>query len=321
MLTLVLHWLRLSSFADDTRVMKEVGNLQDAENLQVDLGVLFAWAKENNMAFNGKKIQHLRYGPSTMPIDEYRCKTEEGEGIEKVYSLRDLGVTMSASGNFELHILDLCQKGFDLNGWILRTLSTRRQAPMSTLFKSLVVPKMEYCCQLWAPWQQGLIRKLESVQRSFTAQIEEVRDLKYFQRLKCLRMYSLERRRDRYILIYMWKIIQGMAPNLLDKDKIGWSDDNARIGRYCVLLPLNNRAPKYIQSLRENSFSVHGPKLFNVMSAELRNFEGSLPSFKSKLDNFLSKIDDKPFDPTEPQLAESNCLIEQIRCMRTQSRI
>ena len=92
-----------------------------------------------------------------------------------------------------------------------------------------------------------------------------------------MRMSSLERR-HRYILIYVWKIIQGMAPNLLGRDKIRWSDDNARIGRYCVLPPLNNRAPKYIQSLRENSFSVHGPKLFNVMSAELRNFEGSLQS-------------------------------------------
>jgi hypothetical protein len=32
-------------------------------------------------------------------------------------------------------------------------------------------------------------------------------------RLKALKLYSLERRRERYTVLYMWKIIRGLVPN------------------------------------------------------------------------------------------------------------
>jgi hypothetical protein len=35
----------------------------------------------------------------------------------------------------------------------------------------------------------------------------------YWTRLKTLKLYSLERRRERYTVLYMWKIIRGLVPN------------------------------------------------------------------------------------------------------------
>ena len=35
----------------------------------------------------------------------------------------------------------------------------------------------------------------------------------YHERLKSLGLYSLQRRRERYCIIYIWKIIEGLAPN------------------------------------------------------------------------------------------------------------
>ena len=103
---------------------------------------------------------------------------------------------------------------------------------------------------------------------------------------------------------------------MLGKDLIVANNSNPRLGRYCVLPPLNRRAPMYVQTLRENSFSVHGPKMFNELDQELRNFNGSLPTFKFKLDKFLSTIEDRPYDPMEPQVAPSNSLRDQIICGR-----
>ena len=203
----------------------------------------------------------------------------------------------------------------------MRTIATRKSVPMLTMFKALVLPIMEYCCQLWSPKKQYLVRKIETVQRHFTAVIMGTENLKYGERLKYLRIYSLERRRDRYAIIYAWKIIQGLAPNMLGRDKIRCVETNQRLGRYCLLPPLNNKAPNYVQSLREHSFSVHGPRLFNEMTAELRNFDGSLASFKHRLDAYLATVEDKPYDPTEPQVADTNSLIDQIRCARLKSRM
>ena len=54
----------------------------------------------------------------------------------------------------------------------------------------------------------------EKVQRSFTRLIPGMAGLSYTERLTVLKLYSLQRRRERYIIIYVWKIFQGLVPNL-----------------------------------------------------------------------------------------------------------
>ena len=45
-----------SSFADDTRIWREVSTLGDCESLQSDLNGVYAWAEEVNLQFNSKKF-------------------------------------------------------------------------------------------------------------------------------------------------------------------------------------------------------------------------------------------------------------------------
>ena len=51
----------VSIFADDTRILRHVRNLEDVEALQDDLERLYQWQETNNMAFNSKKFLLLRY--------------------------------------------------------------------------------------------------------------------------------------------------------------------------------------------------------------------------------------------------------------------
>ena len=66
----------------------------------------------------------------------------------------------------------------------------------------------------------------ETVQRTFTSRVLYHDNLNYWERLKKLQLMSLQRRRERYILIYMWKIMKGLVPNAL---KVKWYF-NARTG-------------------------------------------------------------------------------------------
>ena len=84
---------------------------------------------------------------------------------------------------------------------------------MLTLLKSLI-PQLEYCCQLWNPWKVKDIQAIEAIQRTFTYKITEVHHLNYWERLHELKLYSLQRRRERYTIIYIWKITQHMVPNI-----------------------------------------------------------------------------------------------------------
>ena len=58
--------------------------------------------------------------------------------------IKDLGIIMSQDCCFEHHVLSL-SKHSNLAGWILRTFSTRDKDTMLTLFKSLIMSRLDYC--------------------------------------------------------------------------------------------------------------------------------------------------------------------------------
>ena len=49
------------SFADDTRVYREINEISDCSLLQNDLDNIYTWASVNNMVFNDSKFQHMSY--------------------------------------------------------------------------------------------------------------------------------------------------------------------------------------------------------------------------------------------------------------------
>ena len=306
---------RASSFADDTRMVAKVSNDEDRENLQSDLNSIYRWAENNNMTFNSSKFNLMRYGQSSTQQAGYI--SPENDSIEAVSYLRDLGITMSNTGMFDQHLADCCEKGNQMSGWITRTFSTRESGPMMTLFKAMVRPIIEYCCQIWCPKKQYQINMIESIQRHFTSKIYKLDGLPYIQRLGYLKIYSLERRREGYIIIYTWKIIEGLAPNLLGNDPIELVEYSQRRGRFCRVPSLNTRATAHMRTLKENSFSVNGPRLFNMMPRGLRDHVTSLCSFKRKLDNFLATVVD------DPMVVGGNSLLVQVpleraRCVRAE---
>ena len=187
---------------------------------------------------------------------------------------------------------------------------------MLTLYKTMVLPHLEYTCQLWCPNKIGDIRKIEAVQRTFTSKIYSVRHLNYWDRLRQLNLFSLERRRERYLLIYAYKIIQNIVPNIQSERYTLTPYNTERRGRLLRVPPLNMRSAARIRTLVEGSFSVRAAKLFNCLSPELRNFEGTVEAFKAKLDAFLNLLPDKPQFPGYHQRALSNSICDQIDVLR-----
>ena len=109
-------------------------------------------------------------------------------------------------------------------------------------------------------------------------------------------MYSLERRRERYIIIYTWKIMEEQVPNFSYSDNEGIKSAwHPRRGRNCTVPAINLRGPRHYQTVRNSSFSVRGPRLFNALPASIRNMTGcTVDSFKRSLDRYLSTVPDEP---------------------------
>ena len=180
---------------------------------------------------------------------------------------------------------------------------------MLTIWKCLIHCKLDYTSQLWSPSDQASISALESVARHFTSKIDGMAGLDYWERLHSLRLYSQERRRERYQIIFLWKVAQGLVQGY----KASFVQ-SARRGRLMVLAPLCNQAPAAVKNARESSLQVKGAKLFNSIPRELRDtFTGTTDSFKARLDEWLSTIPDQPTVPGRQRAAGSNSILDQVQ--------
>ena len=183
--------------------------------LSMDLHRVISWALANNMELNESKFDLLCYSyrpaaklfrsfPFTQSLYEY--ETPSGTLINSTKCVRDLGVHMSLDYTWSAHISTIAEEGRKMLSWILGIFQDRTRLTMLTLYKSMVRSKLEYCCPLWNPSSVAEMLKLERIQRIFTSKVEGCRELPYWERLKYLRIQSLQRRRERYIIIHTWKI-------------------------------------------------------------------------------------------------------------------
>ena len=126
------------------------------------------------------------------------------------------------------------------------------------------------------------IDQLEKIQRSFTKHITGMQSLEYSERLVSLKLYSLQRRREHYCIIYVWKIIEGLVPNFSKPIVCSYSE---RRGRSCIISHVNLGR---LGSLAYNSFRWRAIRLFNAMPKYIRCISScSVVGFKSKLDCYL----------------------------------
>ena len=182
---------------------------------------------------------------------------------------------------------------------------------MLTLMKSLVQPKLDYCSQLWSPSDQYSVNRLESVQHSLVRRIKDSRlvGLNYWEKLQELRLYSQERRRERYQIIFLWKISQGLVSDY-DVDFIS---TNTRRGRMIAPQPVIRTAPLPVRKAREQSLSVRGGKVFNLLPENLRSMNTDhVDTFKNHLDTFLSSVPDQPTVTGLGRAALTNSLLDQL---------
>ena len=170
------------------------------QTLQNDLKTIYKWHHVNNMQFNENKFQLpvLRYGKNQDMKDSASYFGPNSRKIEQTQYVKDLGVKMSDTLSFTEHIDTICTKVRQKCGWIIRTFHSRDMHTMKTLWCSIVQPHIDYCSQLWTPHRVGDLQKNESLFRSFSSKIYPISDLNYWDRLSALKMYSQERRMERY---------------------------------------------------------------------------------------------------------------------------
>ena len=88
----------------------------------------------------------------------------------------------------------------------------------------------------------------------------------------------------------------------------------------CKIPKLNTKSSAAVRTMKDQTFQVHGPQLFNCLPASIRNMtKCPLEDFKLKLDKFLEKVPDEPsvsgLTPAActAEAVASNSILDQVR--------
>ncbi|KAI8500844.1 hypothetical protein Bbelb_216620 [Branchiostoma belcheri] len=192
-------------FADDSKLYGNVKQSNSIEAIQGDLNEVDKWSKLWQLQFNVGKCKVLHLGRSNGKA-EY---TLGGQKIMETEEEKDLGVIVDNKLTFHSHTARAANKGNQLLGLIKRSFYNLDEHTIPILYKTMVRPHLEYGNVIWGPHFSMDQSKLEKVQTRATRLVPGLALLPYSERLKKLRIPSLQYRRKRGDMIQVFKIVTG----------------------------------------------------------------------------------------------------------------
>ncbi len=108
-----------------------------------------------------------------VPIEQFLGPVNKGHlciCIPIVECFKYLGVTISKNLSWSQNITNTVRTSKQQLGLLHRTLKDASQQSKHTIYRSTVLPKLEYCAAVWDPHQSTLTKKLENTQ-SFACKI------------------------------------------------------------------------------------------------------------------------------------------------------
>lgn len=143
-------------FADDLKVYRKIGNVQDSMLLQRDLTSIIQWSEKNKLYFNVNKTP-LKY-------NYYMNRNV----LQTIMEVQDLGVWFTSSLKWEKHVNSIVNSSLKSLGFVIRsTTDFKCSRSLKILYNSLVRSKLEYACKVWDSDIRLYQSKIETIQNKF----------------------------------------------------------------------------------------------------------------------------------------------------------
>ena len=196
-------------FADDVK-MYSVVDIGISSDLLLACDRLMKWAETWQMDIAVQKCSALRV---TNKINDLQIAPQAYQ-LNNVplpwgNDCRDLGVLIDGRLNFNSHISLIVHNAHVRAQLILRSFRSRNRELLTRAFTTYVRPLLEYCSSVWNPHTLCNITKIESVQRAFTKRLSGLSTHTYNDRLRELKLETLEKRRLKNDLVMCYKLLHG----------------------------------------------------------------------------------------------------------------
>ena len=127
------------------------------------------WCNTWLLKLNINKCKVVSYSRKQI-IDSNYYITEENIDyiLEKVDSIKDLGVIFDSRLNFRNHMQNKINKAYSMIGIIKRNFINMDMHTFGLLYKSLVRTHVEHAVSVWCPYKKGDIEEIEKIQKRAT---------------------------------------------------------------------------------------------------------------------------------------------------------
>lgn len=190
------------AFADDLKLLSHCEN-----SLQRALHTVYNWVSAWDLLINADKSEHF-----VIRCTEVSPLYLGTQLIPRVSNVRDLGVLIDDHLKWNTYSNTIRSKSNIISHIIIRCFSPTNTSLLIYLYKVYIRPLLEYNTCTWSPYLKSEIKEIESVQKNFTRKICQRANISYTSyndRLKTLNLESLESRRTKNDLIFLFKIIHG----------------------------------------------------------------------------------------------------------------
>lgn len=155
-------------YADDLKLFRVIKSLVDCCALQADVEHVSKWCEINGMQMNAAKCKTITFSRCHLPVTfDYSLNNLM---LERVTSIKDLGVLLDSKLRFNEHIAVTTAKANAMLGFLRRNTAQFDDVhALKALYCALVRSVLEYGVQIWAPYHAVHIDRIERVQKRFVA--------------------------------------------------------------------------------------------------------------------------------------------------------
>lgn len=166
LLELLNGLVNVVAYADDCKILKTINDHNDLETLQQTINLIVKWTIENKLPLNTEKCKYIIFSKNKIIKD--LNLTINNRNIERVNTMRDLGVILDEKWTFHEQINSVIAKASKALGFVKRTTSEFTNIQVITyLYKALVLPHINYASIIWTPHTQEKYSKLDAIPRKF----------------------------------------------------------------------------------------------------------------------------------------------------------
>ena len=283
-ITTYVHHSDILIYADDTKIFREINTLDDCALLQEDIDRVSQYCKHNCIFINASKCHVMTFSRKSSNISHVYLLN--GNQLNSVTSIRDLGVMLDSKMIFADHIDYAITKANKLLGFILRVSTVFKSTDtLKLLFNCYVRSHLEFASVIWNPQYATYISRLEAVQRKFVKRLNYmsyVQPSSYAESLRTHNILSLQDRRSLIDLTFLHKILNNSVDSIsiVEKIKLSVPSRQTRSHRFFHL-------PLVKTNSARNSFLYRACHSYNIKFSDVDVFATSIGAFKSAIVKIL----------------------------------